>query len=216
MRKIKITLLICASFLLIVSWALAAQEDKVVMLPKPRTSAGKPLMQVLKQRITSREFSTRELDLQTLSDLLWAGFGISRPDGKRTAPSARNMQEIDIYLAKADGLFRYNAIQNSLELILARDIREAAGKQDFVKSAPVNLIYVADLSKMKDMKDQKDFYAAIDTGFIAENVYLFCASADLATVVRGWFDQETLSRAMKLKDDQKIIITQTVGYQKEK
>ncbi|MCX5708262.1 MAG: SagB/ThcOx family dehydrogenase [Candidatus Omnitrophica bacterium] len=214
MRKIKVALFICESFLIFVSFALAAQQPQVVMLPKPQTSAGKPLMQVLKQRITSRQFSAKELDLQTLSDLLWAGFGISRPDGKRTAPSARNMQEIDNYLAKADGLFRYNAIQNSLELILAQDIREAAGKQDFVKSAPVNLIYVADLAKMKDMKDQKDFYAAIDTGFIAENVYLFCASADLATVVRGSFDQETLSRAMKLKENQKIIITQTVGYQK--
>jgi SagB-type dehydrogenase family enzyme len=206
---------ICLGLSIFVSSVLADQQAQVIKLPQPRASGGKPLMQVLKQRITTREFSAKELDLQTLSDLLWAGFGVSRSDGKRTAPSARNMQEIDIYIAKADGLFRYDALQNSLELISARDIREYTGKQDFVKSAPANLIYVADMSKMKGMKEQQDFYSAIDTGFIAENVYLFCASADLATVVRGLFDQETLARAMMLKESQKIIITQTIGYPKE-
>jgi nitroreductase len=145
--------------------------------------------------------------------MLWAACGINRPDsGHRTAPSARDMQEIDIYVARADGLYLFDAKENMLMLVLAEDIRASTGKQSFVKDAPINLIYVADLSKMgADM----DFYAATDTGFISENVYLFCASSGLATVVRGFIDKPALAKAMKLRPDQKIILAQTVGYPKK-
>jgi SagB-type dehydrogenase family enzyme len=198
-------------------YALAADQAKVINLPQPQTSGGKPLMQALKERRSSREFSSKELPMQVLSDMLWAGFGVNRPDAdKRTAPSAMNSQEIDIYLAKSDGLYLYNARNNSLELVEAKDIRFATGKQDFVRSAPVNLVYVANFSKMEKAGVQKEHYAALDTGFIAENVYLFCSSRGLATVVRGFFDQAELSLAMKLKPDQKVILTQTVGYSTEK
>lgn len=171
-------------------------------------------MQALKERKSGRDYSQKELSLQTLSDLLWAGFGISRADGRRTAPSAANVQEIDIYIAKADGLFRYDAQGNSLELINSGDIRGLTGVQPFVKDAAVNLIYVADYSKKGRFGTQKDSWAAMDTGFIAENVYLFCASEGLSTVARGLFDPEALPKAMKLRPDQKILLTQSIGYPK--
>jgi SagB-type dehydrogenase family enzyme len=212
MRKSKIVVSIWLCLIVSVTSVFAAEQAKVIALPAPRTEAGMPLMQALKTRSSTREFSRKDLSLQTLSDLLWAGFGISRADGKRTAPSARNMQEIDIYVAKAAGLFRYNAKDNALELIIPEDIREATGKQDFVKTAPINLIYVADLAKTGKTGDRTDSWVALDTGFIAENVYLFCASEGLATVVRGMFDSEKLAKTMRLKPDQKIILTQTIGY----
>jgi nitroreductase len=203
--------------LFIYSQLTYAQEAKPVKLPVPQTEGGKPLMQALKERKSSREFSPKELSLQVISDLLWAANGINRPDsGYRTAPSAMNMQEIEIYLAKTDGLYLFDAKENSLIPVLTGDIRAATGGQPFVKDAPLNLIYVADLKKMsKPSADVVDFYAAADTGFVSENVYLYCASAGLVTVVRGWFDKPALAKAMQLRNDQKIILTQTVGYPKD-
>ena len=212
----KILLLI---FLIPFAYATAvyAEGIKTVKLPPPQTTGGKPLMQVLKERKTMREYSAKPLSPQTLSDLLWAADGINRPDsGGRTAPTAKNMQEIDVYAAMTDGLYLYNAKANTLEGVLAGDIRAATGGQPFVKDAPVNLVYVADASKMAGMpQDAADFYSATDTGFISQNVYLYCASAGLATVVRGWVDKPALAKAMKLRPDQKVILAQTVGYPKE-
>lgn len=191
------------------------QEQKKIILPEPQTDKGMPLMQALKERRTQRDFSPKELGQQTLSNLLWAADGINRPESShRTAPSAVNMQEIDIYLAKADGLYLYNAKEQALEPVLKEDIRSATGKQEFVGAAPLNLVYVADYSKSVKVGDKKEFYAAADTGFISENVYLFCASEGLTTVVRGSFDEAKLAKTMKLRPDQKIILTQTVGYPK--
>ncbi|HOU36241.1 MAG TPA: SagB/ThcOx family dehydrogenase [Candidatus Omnitrophota bacterium] len=192
----------------------AAEQAALVRLPAPKTEGGMPLMQALKQRKSGRDYSAKEISLQTLSDMLWAGFGITRPDGRRTAPSAANVQEIDIYIAKADGLWRYNAQDNALELISGDDIRGLTGMQDFVRTAPVNLIYVADYSKKGRFGTQKESWAAMDTGFIAENVYLFCTSEGLSTVVRGLFEPGPLIKAMKLTPDQKIILMQSVGYPK--
>lgn len=183
-------------------------------LPTPQTQGGKPLMQALKDRKSTREFSPKELPLQVLSDMLWAADGINRPEsGLRTAPSARNMEEIDIYVARADGLYLFDAKANTLIPVLTQDLRALTGKQAFVKDAPLDLIYVADLSRMGGQG--ADFYAATDTGYISENVYLFCASSGLATVVRGSIDKEALAKAMKLRPAQRIILAQTVGYPKE-
>ena len=205
------------TILFIHSLAICAEELKPIKLLAPQTEGGKPLMQALKERKSLREFSPRELSLQVTSDMLWAACGVNRQDsGGRTAPSAMNMQEIDIYVVKMEGVYLYDAKANMLAPILAEDIRALTGKQLFVKDAPVNLVYVADLSKMGGMSsDAVDFYAATDTGFISENVYLFCASAGLATVVRGLVDKPALAKAMKLRPDQKIILTQTVGYLKD-
>jgi len=191
-----------------------AKDLKPTKLPDPQTEGGKPLMQVFSERKSMREFSSRELPSQVISDMLWAACGINRPDsGKRTAPTSRNMQEIDIYVVMPDGTYLYDAKDNMLIPVADGDLRDATGGQPFVKDAPVNLVFVADLAKMKGLPaDAVDFYSATDTGFVSENVYLYCASAGLATVVRGWVDKPALAKAMKLRDDQRIILSQTVGY----
>ena len=195
----------------------AAQELKPIELPKPQTDGGRPLMQVLKERSTSRDFSSEKLPLPVLSNLLWAAFGVNRPEsGKRTAPSALNWQEIDIYVATADGLYVYDAKAHRLNPVLAEDVRAATGTQPYVKDAPVNLVYVADLAKTgKASAPDQDFYTAADTGFIAQNVYLYCASEGLATVIRGGVDRPARAKVMKLRPDQKITLSQTVGYPKK-
>ena len=206
-------------FMFAISLAFSAETElKTIQLPKPQTDGGRPLMQVLSERQTSREFSSEKLPEQVLSNLLWAAFGINRADsGKRTAPSAINMQEMDIYAATADGLFLYEAKTHSLKQIVKEDIRAKTGTQPFVKDAPVNLIYVADFSKMSRLTKEEDklVYSAADTGYISQNVYLFCASEKLATVVRGSIDKPALAKAMGLRNDQKIILSQTVGYPKK-
>ncbi len=193
-----------------------AQETKVVELPKAQMTGGKPLMECLRDRKTARAFSAKALPPQVMSNLLWAAFGVNRPDGKRTAPSAVNWQEIDIYVATADGVYLYDAPAQALKLVVAKDLRAATGGQPFVATAAVNLIYVADYARMARARDtDKDLYSAADTGFISENVYLFCASEGLATVVRGMVDRQALAQAIGLRTDQKIILAQTVGYPAE-
>jgi len=200
---------------LIVSIAIHAQDLKPIQLPTPQTDGGHPLMQVLKERKTQREFSTEKLPTQLLSNLLWAAFGINRPDGRRTAPSAMNWQEIDVYVALGDGLFLYNAKANRLEPVLAQDVRAATGTQDYVATAPLNLVYVADLGKTGRAGSDAELYTGADAGFISENVYLFCSSEGLATVVRGSVDRAALAKVMKLKPEQKILLAQSVGYPKK-
>ena len=205
-----------ALMLIFISSAVA-EEMKAIELPAPRREGGMPLMQALEARRTIREFSPEPLPLPLLSNLLWAACGVNRPDsGKRTAPTASNAQEIDVYVALPGGLYRYDAPAHRLIPVLKEDLRAATGGQSFVKDAPVNLIFVADYAKMtKWDKENKDFYSATDTGFISQNVYLFCASEGLATVVRGYVDREALAQAMKLRPDQRIILAQTVGYPKK-
>ena len=174
-------------------------------------------MQALKDRRTSRDFAADKLPLQVMSNLLWAAGGISREDtGKRTAPTAHDWREIDIYVAMSDGLFLYDPTAHLLKPVLSEDIRELTGKQPFVKDAPVNLIFVANYSRMSGTTDEdKKFYSATDTGFISQNVYLFCASEGLATVVRGYVDREALAKKIGLSPDQAITLAQTVGYPKK-
>jgi SagB-type dehydrogenase family enzyme len=203
-----LTLIACATL-------AVAQDMNPVPLPSPQTSGGRPLMQVLKDRHSTREFSNQKLSPQMLSNLLWAAFGVNRSDGKRTAPSAMNWQEIDIYVATQDGVYLYDAKANALNPVLAQDARSATGQQPFVKEAAVNLVYVADLGKAgRAGGEDQILYTAADTGFIAQNVYLFCASEGLAAVVRGSVDRVALAKLIKLRPNQKIILAQTVGYPK--
>lgn len=190
------------------------QELEPIKLLEPQLDTGRPLMQVLKDRRSSRRFSTDKLSTQILSNLLWAAFGVNRNDsGKRTAPSAVNWQEIDIYVATADGLYLYDAKAHVLKMVLVDDIRALTGYQGYVGEAPVNLIYVADFSRMgKAEIDDKILYSAADTGFISQNVYLYCASEGLATVVRGLIGKVGLAKVMGLRQDQRVILAQSVGY----
>lgn len=204
--------LVIVSFIT-VSWAA---ELLPLKLPPPNLNSGKSLMQSLQARKSSRDFSTKKLPVEVISNLLWAAYGINRPEsGRRTAPSAVNWQEVDVYVAMADGLYLYNAKEHVLKPVIKQDIRELTGKQTFVKDAPVNLIYVADYSRMGGGNaEERNSYSAADTAFIAQNVYLYCASEGLATVVRGSIDRDALAKAMQLRDNQKIVLSQTVGYPK--
>jgi len=218
MKKISsLTICLIFAFLFISPILTFSEELKPIQLLKPQVDGGRPLMQVLKDRKSSREFSPEKLPEQILSNLLWAAFGINRPDsGRRTAPSAVNFQEIDIYVATADGLFLYDAKAHMLNPVLSEDLRALTGRQAFVKEAPMSLIYVADFLRMtRASNEDKEFYSAADTGFIAQNVYLYCASEGLATVVRALVDRPALSKVMKLRPDQKITLSQTVGYPKK-
>ncbi len=173
-------------------------------------------MQVLKDRKSTREFGPGTLSPQTLSNLLWAAFGINRPDGHRTAPSAMNWQEVSIYVATPEGVYTYDARGNVLNPVLAGDFRAATGTQSFVKDAAVDLVYISDLSKTGSaVSPEAEMYTAADVGFIAQNVYLYCASEGLATVVRGSIDRSALAKTLKLQPNQKIILAQSVGYPKK-
>jgi len=203
----------------ILFWSVAglAGSPGAISLPKPSAKGGMPLMQALSERQSTREFSTDKLSPAILSNLLWAAYGINRPDGKRTAPSAVNRQSIDIYAVMADGAYVYNAKQHSLDGVASGDLRALAGRQAFVAEAPLNLVYVADYSRFANTPDDdKALYAGAETGFIGQNVYLFCASEGLVTVIRAMIDRPALAKALQLRPDQKIILSQTVGLPKRK
>ncbi len=191
-----------------------AQEPAPVPLPPPQTDGGKPLMQALALRATSRAFAPDPIPAQTLSNLLWAAWGVNRPaEGKRTAPSARNWQEIDLLVVRPDGTFLYDAPGHRLLPVAAGDHRALTGIQPFVKDAPLTLLLVADTSRMKgaDKDPVQRQWIWADAGFISQNIYLFCASAGLATGVRALVDRPALAKALGLKDHQVILLAQCVG-----
>lgn len=187
--------------------------EKVIKLPAPQMDGGKPLMKALKERKSTREFSEKKLSDQVLSNLLWAGCGINRPETTgRTTPSPMNVQDMEIYVALEDGFYLYDAKSNELKLIVDKDLRADTGSQPFVAKAPVNLVYVSDYSKFEKFKELQDQWAGVDCGAIMQNVYLFCSSEDLVTVVRGSLDKDALAKKISLPDTKKIILAQTVGY----
>lgn len=202
--------------LILCSAPVLAQQREPVRLPAPQTDGGRPLMQALESRRSTREFSPRALSEQMLSDLLWAAFGVNRPEsGGRTAPSAWDQQEIDIYVFIPEGVYVYDARGQSLKPVLAGDHRAETGTDSFAKEAAVSLVYVADYSRTpKSRVELKPFYAAIATGAIGQNVYLFCAFAGLATVIHDSTDDPALGRKLGLRADQQIILAQAVGYPK--
>lgn len=190
-----------------------------IKLLSPGTDGGKPLMEALKSRKSSRSFTTDKLPLQLLSSLLWAAFGINRPEEEnRTAPSAVNRQEIDVYVAMQEGIYLFDAKSNTLNPVVKGDFREKTARfiqpsRKLITGAPVQLIYVANSSRTGIIGSDED-YASVSAGCIVQNVYLFCASFNLGTVVRALFDEDDLCKIMGLKKNDRIIITQTVGYVK--
>jgi nitroreductase len=200
---------LCALLLSCIALPVPAQD-----LPKPAVTGGKPLMEALRQRRSVRSFSEKEIPEQILSNLLWAAWGVNRPEtGQRTAPSAHNQQPIDLYVITARGAYLYEAKGHRLVPAAEGDLRKLAGRQDFVYTAPLNLIYVEDTAR-SGSEPQAAVWSGVTAGAIAQNVYLYCASEGLGAVVRGWVDHEPLAKALKLKPTQRVILAQTVGYPK--
>lgn len=208
--------LLITTFIFLTVLSVMSQEAEVIQLPAPVTSGGMPLMDALKNRQTQRDFGDKEMSTQQISNLLWAACGINRPEnGKRTAPSAVNWQEIDIYISMKEGAYLYHPVDNTLVKIINGDVRADMAKQAFASKAQLCLIFVADYNKMKFAgEDNRDFYSATDTGFISQNVYLYCASEGLATVVLGYINRDKIKEVLKLSKDQKVILSQCVGYPK--
>jgi nitroreductase len=210
---------VCALLCVVAAAAgLAAPEPAPIRLPAPAMTGGAPLMYALKLRETSREFAPDALPLQTLANLLWATWGINRPaSGKRTAPSAHNWQEVDVYAVMASGAYLYDPAANTLRPVAGGDLRALAGTQAFVKEAPLTLVFVADTARMKGAPaDMRQTYAWADSAFLSENTYLFCASDGLATGVRAMVDRPPLAKALNLKPSQIITLAQCVGMPKKK
>lgn len=194
-----------------------AQGDAVptIALPTPDTTGGLPLMEAIAKRHSMREFAPRELPLAMLSNLLWAANGVNRADGGRTTPSAVNAQEIEIYVALPSGAYAYDAHANVLRLVAGTDVRRVTGYQDFVDEAPLDLVYVADHSRMKLIPvASRESFASVAAGAITENVYLFAACNELATVIRAWIDREAIANALGLSHDHQVLLSQTVGFPK--
>jgi len=186
---------------------------RTIALPPPRTAGGMPLFEALGRRQSRREFATAPLGEAQLSALLWAAAGINRAElGGRTAPSALNAQEVVVYAAMASGLFRYEPATHTLQHVASSDVRRVTGYQDFVDTAPLDLVYVADHARMKMVPAaQREAFAFAAAGAMAQNVYLCCASEGLATVIRAWFDHRALAAAMGLGADEQLLLAQTVG-----
>lgn len=193
----------------------AADAASSISLPAPARQGGLPLLDALAQRRSSRDFAPTPLPLQVLSDLLWAAYGINRPEGGRTAPSALNAQEVDVFVALSSGAYRYEPTRHELQLVAASDLRGITGYQDFVDQAPLDLVYVADQGRMGMVPvAQRESYASAAAGAITQNVYLFAASTGLATVIRAWIDRSAIADALGLTHDQQVLLAQTVGYPK--
>ncbi len=185
-----------------------------IALPAPYVQGGMPLQQALAERRSRRDFSPNPIPQQHLSNLLWAAFGVNRPrDRGRTAPTARGAQEIDIYVAMRDGVYIYDAFAHKLSLVAGVDARNVTGYQDFVDQAPLDLVYVSDHAHMAGVPSaDRELHSAVAVGAIVQNVYLYCASAGLATVVRAWLDRKALAKALGLSGQERIVVAQTVGY----
>ena len=192
-------MILSISFLL----PLSAQDIK---LNAPDKNSGKLLMQALSERKSSREFIDKELPVSVLSNLLWAANGFNRED-KRTAPTANDKQEIELYVAIKSGVYLYDAKNSVLKLIKSGDHRKSTGNQDFVPLASSNIIFVADMKKASSKE-----YAYTDCGFISQNIYLFAASEGLGAVTRGWYDKDVLRKLLDLPSHKEVLLTQSVGF----
>ncbi|MRR10612.1 SagB/ThcOx family dehydrogenase [bacterium] len=192
----------------------AVTPGESIPLPPPRTGEAWPLMTALLERRSSRSFRSDELPLQAIADLLWAGFGVNRPgSGGRTAPSAYDVQDIQIWLTLSTGTYRYLAEEHALLVMEAADLRGLTGSQDFVAGAPLNLVYVSDGTRLAGFSvTDREHWPWTHAGCIAQNVSLACAALGLAAVVRSTLDRGALARALDLPETQQVLLAQTVGY----
>ena len=205
MKKIIISLLFIQIF--------SSMNAQNIQLPEPTKKGGKPLMEALSERKSTREFSSEALSYQQISDLLWAGNGINREDGRHTAPSARNCQEIDMYVVLPEGIYLYDPTTHSLIMKKEGEYRKDFTSQDFASEAPLIIIFVANYEKMENMTTEKmEFYGATDCGYVSQNIYLYCSSENLNTVVLGRIDRDKIQQLIGF--DGKAILAQPVGLPK--
>ncbi|MDR2681419.1 MAG: SagB/ThcOx family dehydrogenase [Tannerella sp.] len=213
MRKIVVILTV----LLMTLSNVYSQELQTIKLNRPDKSRGSAVMKALSERHSEREYDAKDISLQDLSDLLWAANGVNRSNGNRTAPSAMNRQEIDVYVVRKDGTYLYDAGSNTLNPLSTGDYRNAvAGGQDFVTTAPLSIVLVANLEKLGDPSNENTrLIAAMDAGIVCQNINVFCSAAGLSTVPRATMDKEELTKAFKLTDKQYIMLNNPVGYPKK-
>ena len=199
--------------------------SNAIPLPPPQLDLDYPLMQALAQRKSTRRWLDTPISQQDLANLLWAACGQTKAakgkaKSKRTTPSACNSQEIRAYVLLPQGTYLYNEIDHCLTVVNDKDLRNYVGTQKMMHKAPLGLVFVADLSRMKaatlKSKEAKEFTAWVDTGYISQNVYLYCATAGLGTVALAWVNRDVLSNHMGLATHEKIVLTQVVGYKEEK
>ena len=190
-----------------------AQQPVKLPAPNPLKASKMSLMEALQKRKSVREYSSKEISLQTLSTLLWTACGYNRPDEKRiTAPSAINAQDITLYVCMKNGAYCYNPDENQLDFVSAEDLRPAvAGRQDFAKQAPVCIVLVSDLNKFRSPRAE---FGAMDAGFVSENICLACTALGLATVPRASMEKETLTKAFGLNENQVLMLNNPVGWPK--
>ena len=204
------------SLLLVCAFCIQAQQLSVIKLNAPDKTRGSAIMKALSDRQSIREYSTESLKPQDLSDLLWAANGINRPDGKRTAPSCRNFQDVEVYVILPEGAYLYDANEHALKPLTVGDFRGAvASGQDFAKTAPLSIVLVADMTKYGNTSENSKLMAAIDVGIVSQNICLACAGLGLATVPRGTMDQAALKTALKLGDNHLLLLNNPVGYPKK-
>ena len=204
------TITMCKKFIfmtLSIAFILSASAQDIKLSP-PNKNGGKPLMQALSERRSTREFNNKDLPVSVLSNMLWAANGFNR-DNKRTAPTANDKQEIDLYVTLKSGVYLYDAKNSVLKLVKSGDYMKSTGSQDYVAQAAANIIFVADMNKASSRE-----YAYTDCGFIAQNIYLFAASEGLGAVTRGWYDKKTLAELLNLPSHKEVLLTQSVGYPK--
>ena len=196
----------------------AIAKGGVIKLNQPNSDKGMPLMKALKKRMTHRNISDKKLTLQQLSEVLWAADGVNRPDGKRTSPAAMAKYAVDIYVVLPEGVYLYDVAKHELAPVAKGDYRKECGSQDFVYTAPVNLVYVTNLKNWENLnrpvpEKKRDRWIILEAGFFVQNVYLYCASEGLGTVVRGYIDENKFGKVIKVKPE-RVILAQTIGHLK--
>ena len=193
------------------SFACMAQGEKV--LPAPVNEGGMGLFEVLQKRASVREYSDRALSDTLLSQVLWAACGKNRADGRITAPSAVNAQDVMVFVCRSDGAYLYDGQKNTLTLVSSKDLRKAiAGRQSFAATAPVALVLVSDLNKLPQ---GNKMLGAMDAGYVSENICLACTALGLATVPRATMDHTVLTRELQLTENQELMLNNPIGYPAE-
>lgn len=219
MNKIK-TICGCLCLAILLSSAFSeecATMSEKVLLPTVNKEGGMPLMEALSKRQSDREYDySKAISEEMLSELLWATCGVNRPDGKRTAGSTLNKQAVSVYVVVEKGIYLYLPQENALELVCEGDFREQTGMQPFVKAAALNLVFVGDEKKLGvGDKSRVSLMLGVDAGLMSQNLYLYCASKGLGTVVRGSIDGEAFGKILGLQSHEKVLLAQTISWPKE-